>query len=199
MRPCAVGPRDADCQIRYRSACIIGSGAGGLVTFETAYRDLFIHNKRATHPLTLLRIIGSSAAAHVGIEFGVKGPTFATCSRLLDGDPRHRHRPRLHSEWPRRCRHRRRLRKRHQLRHHESLAGSARALARRLLPVLQEAQRHRAGRGRRHSRDGKPGARPGARRHDPCGTRRLRHGLRQSGHGQADSRGSLRRHAECAR
>ncbi len=64
----------------YRSACIIGSGAGGLTTFETAYRDLFILNKRATHPLTLLRIIGSSAAAHVGIEFGVKGPTFATCS-----------------------------------------------------------------------------------------------------------------------
>jgi len=64
----------------YRSACIIGSGAGGLVTFESAYRDLFIHNKRATHPLTLLRIIGSSAAAHVGIEYGIKGPTFATCS-----------------------------------------------------------------------------------------------------------------------
>jgi nodulation protein E len=64
----------------YRSACIIGSGAGGLVTFEKAYRDLFIEQKRATHPLTLLRIIGSSAAAHVGIEFGVKGPTFATCS-----------------------------------------------------------------------------------------------------------------------
>jgi nodulation protein E len=64
----------------YRSACIIGSGAGGLVTYETAYRDLFIHNKRATHPLTLLRIIGSSASAHVGIEYGVKGPTFATCS-----------------------------------------------------------------------------------------------------------------------
>ncbi|MDX2309483.1 MAG: beta-ketoacyl-[acyl-carrier-protein] synthase family protein [Hyphomicrobium sp.] len=64
----------------YRSACIIGSGAGGLTTYEVAYRDLFIHNKRATHPLTLLRIIGSSASAHVGIEFGVKGPTFATCS-----------------------------------------------------------------------------------------------------------------------
>lgn len=64
----------------YRAACIIGSGAGGLTTYEVAYRDLFIHNKRATHPLTLLRIIGSSAAAHVGIEYGVKGPTFATCS-----------------------------------------------------------------------------------------------------------------------
>ena len=64
----------------YRTACIIGSGAGGLVTVEAAYRDLFINNKRATHPLTLLRIIGSSAAAHIGIEYGVKGPTFATCS-----------------------------------------------------------------------------------------------------------------------
>jgi nodulation protein E len=64
----------------YRTACIVGSGAGGLTTFEVAYRDLFIHNKRATHPLTLLRIIGSSASAHIGIEYGVKGPTFATCS-----------------------------------------------------------------------------------------------------------------------
>ncbi len=64
----------------YRAACIVGSGAGGLVTFEQAYRDLFIANKKATHPLTLLRIIGSSASAHIGIEYGVKGPTFATCS-----------------------------------------------------------------------------------------------------------------------
>jgi nodulation protein E len=64
----------------YRTACIVGSGAGGLVTFETAYRDLFLNNKRATHPLTLLRIIGSSASAHVGIEFGVRGPTYGTCS-----------------------------------------------------------------------------------------------------------------------
>ncbi|MGI9404063.1 MAG: beta-ketoacyl-[acyl-carrier-protein] synthase family protein [Hyphomicrobium sp.] len=64
----------------YRSACIVGSGAGGLVTYENSYRALFIEGKRATHPLTLLRIIGSSASAHVGIEYGVKGPTFATCS-----------------------------------------------------------------------------------------------------------------------
>lgn len=64
----------------YRSCCIIGTGAGGYSTVETAYRDLFIKNKRATHPLTLLRIIGSSASAHVGIEYGIKGPTFATCS-----------------------------------------------------------------------------------------------------------------------
>jgi nodulation protein E len=64
----------------YRVACIIGSGGAGLVATEDAYRDLFIKKKKATNPLTLIRIIGSSGAAHVGIEFGIKGPVFATCS-----------------------------------------------------------------------------------------------------------------------
>lgn len=63
-----------------RSASIIGSGIGGLMTLEKAYRDLFIHKKKATNPLTLLRAIGSSAAAHVSIEYGMKGPCFGTVS-----------------------------------------------------------------------------------------------------------------------
>jgi nodulation protein E len=63
-----------------RAASIIGSGVGGLVTLEKAYEDLFIHHKKATHPLTLLRTIASSAAAHVSIEYGIKGPCFGTVS-----------------------------------------------------------------------------------------------------------------------
>ena len=63
-----------------RAASIIGSGAGGLNTLEKAYYDLFALKKKATHPLTLLRTIGSSACAHVGIDNGVKGPTFGTVS-----------------------------------------------------------------------------------------------------------------------
>lgn len=63
-----------------RAASIIGSGVGGLITLEKAYEDLFIHMKKATHPLTLLRTIGSSAAAHVSIEYGIKGPCFGTVS-----------------------------------------------------------------------------------------------------------------------
>ncbi len=64
----------------HRAASIIGSGIGGLATIETGYVDLFIHKKKATHPLTLLRSIGSSAAAHVSIEYGMKGPCFGTVS-----------------------------------------------------------------------------------------------------------------------
>lgn len=63
-----------------RAASIIGSGAGGLATLEKAYEDLFIHKKKATHPLTLLRTIGSSAAAHVSIDHGIRGPVFGTVS-----------------------------------------------------------------------------------------------------------------------
>ena len=64
----------------WKAGCIVGSGAGGFTSIETAYRNLFIEKKKATHPLMLLRIIGSSGAAHVGIEYGARGPTFATCS-----------------------------------------------------------------------------------------------------------------------
>ena len=64
----------------YRAASIFGSGAGGMNTTESAYEDLFVRKKKATHPLTLIRIIGSSASAHIGIEYGIKGPTFGTVS-----------------------------------------------------------------------------------------------------------------------
>ncbi len=64
----------------YRAACVIGSGVGGITTLELSYKMLFKENKRATHPLTLLKAIGSSASAHVSIEFGIKGPTFGIVS-----------------------------------------------------------------------------------------------------------------------
>ena len=64
----------------YRAACVIGSGIGGITTLEFSYKMLFKENKRATHPLTLLKAIGSSASAHVSIEYGIKGPTFGVVS-----------------------------------------------------------------------------------------------------------------------
>lgn len=64
----------------YKAACIIGSGIGGITTMELSYRMLFKEGKRATHPLTLLKTISSSAAAHVSIEYGIKGPCFGIVS-----------------------------------------------------------------------------------------------------------------------
>ncbi|MEM7620304.1 MAG: beta-ketoacyl-[acyl-carrier-protein] synthase family protein [Pseudomonadota bacterium] len=63
-----------------KAACIVGSGIGGLTTMEESYHSLFVEKKKATNPLTLLKTIASSAAAHVSIEYGIKGPCFATVS-----------------------------------------------------------------------------------------------------------------------
>lgn len=63
-----------------RTACIVGTGIGGVTTMEHSYKMLFEEKKRATHPLTLLKTIASSAAAHVSIEYGVTGPCFGVVS-----------------------------------------------------------------------------------------------------------------------
>ena len=68
-----------------RTACIIGSAEGGVVNLEASYRHIFELRQPSTHPLSLVRFIGSSAAAHVGIECGVKGPTFGLCSFCASG------------------------------------------------------------------------------------------------------------------
>jgi nodulation protein E len=64
----------------YRAASIVGSAEGGVINLEAAYRHIFELKQPSSHPLTLVRFIGSSASAHIGIECGVKGPTFGTCS-----------------------------------------------------------------------------------------------------------------------
>lgn len=63
-----------------RCAAIIGSGVGGINTLENSYHALFELKKRATHPLTLLKTIGSSAPAHISIEYGITGPCFGVVS-----------------------------------------------------------------------------------------------------------------------
>jgi nodulation protein E len=68
-----------------RTASIIGSAEAGIVNLEIAYRHIFELKHPSSHPLTLVRFIGSSAAAHVGIEFGIKGPVFGACSSCASG------------------------------------------------------------------------------------------------------------------
>src|SRR5436190_14046182 len=69
----------------YRAASVVGSAEGGISNLEIAYRHIFELKQPSSHPLTLVRFIGSSAAAHIGIECGVKGPTFGVCSACASG------------------------------------------------------------------------------------------------------------------
>jgi len=69
----------------YRTASVVGTAEGGISNLEIAYRHIFELKQPSSHPLTLVRFIGSSAAAHIGIECGVKGPTFGICSACASG------------------------------------------------------------------------------------------------------------------
>lgn len=64
----------------FRVGCIVASAAGGIISGERGCRDRFQDKKGAVHPMFLPRIISSSAAAHIGIEYGAKGPTYSICS-----------------------------------------------------------------------------------------------------------------------
>ena len=76
-----------------------------------------------------MRFIGSSAAAHVGIECGVKGPTFGVCSACASGAHAIKHGPRFHPQRAGRRGHRRRLGSSPHLRHDAGVAGDEPAVA----------------------------------------------------------------------
>ena len=180
----------------YRSACIIGSGVGGLTTLEFSYKMLFKENKRATHPLTLLKAIGSSASAHVSIEYGIKGPTFGVVSACATATHSIGLTYRMIREGPGRFWPRRRRRSLAQLGRDPGLAGDARAEPRRIVSLLQAAERHRARRGRRHPDARGIRARQGARRPDPGRADGLWHDRRRRRHGQPLDRRGIHGHAD---
>ncbi len=63
-----------------RSACIIGSGIGGEGSHNEQSRRFYADNNPRLHPLTILRVMANAPACHVGIEFGLRGPSFAVVS-----------------------------------------------------------------------------------------------------------------------
>ncbi|MBN2425099.1 MAG: beta-ketoacyl-ACP synthase II [Calditrichaceae bacterium] len=59
---------------------IIGSGIGGILTFEEEHRKLLEKGPRRISPFFIPQMISDIAAGYVSMEFGIKGPNFATVS-----------------------------------------------------------------------------------------------------------------------
>ena len=93
----------------YRSACIVGSGAGGLVTYRE-FLSGAVHRGQARHapadPAAHHRLLGQRPCRH---RVRHQGADLRHLQRLFHGDACHRHRPRLHPQQRRRRRHRRRV------------------------------------------------------------------------------------------
>ena len=79
----AVADADIDFKaapLAYRSGVFHGAGIGGQTTQDEGYHRLYAQQKSRLHPNTIPKLIPSSAASQLTIEFGVKGPSWTTAS-----------------------------------------------------------------------------------------------------------------------
>lgn len=68
-----------------RVGVIIGSGIGGMYTFESQLKVLVERGARKVSPFTIPSLIGNMCAGLVAIEFGARGPNFGIVSACATG------------------------------------------------------------------------------------------------------------------
>lgn len=69
----------------YRAGVIIGSGIGGMLTFEEQHTRLIKRGHRGVSPLFIPMMIGDMAAGLVSIRFGFRGANYCTVSACASG------------------------------------------------------------------------------------------------------------------
>ncbi|OGF17037.1 MAG: beta-ketoacyl-[acyl-carrier-protein] synthase II [Candidatus Eisenbacteria bacterium RBG_16_71_46] len=68
-----------------RVGVILGSGIGGMETFETQHTVLMERGPARVSPFFVPMMISDMAAGQVSIQFGLRGPNFATVSACASG------------------------------------------------------------------------------------------------------------------
>lgn len=68
-----------------RTGVLIGTGFGGLLTFEDAQETLRSKGPKRVGPFTIPKIIANMASGLVSIEFGARGPNLASVSACATG------------------------------------------------------------------------------------------------------------------
>lgn len=76
---------DLEALDRDRIGVIIGSGIGGMETFEEQHRNLIEKGHKRVSPFFIPMMISDMAAGQVSIGLGLKGPNFATVSACASG------------------------------------------------------------------------------------------------------------------
>jgi 3-oxoacyl-[acyl-carrier-protein] synthase II len=76
---------DLETTDRDRVGVIIGSGIGGMETFETQHTNLMEKGHGRVSPFFIPMMISDMAAGLVSIQFGLRGPNFCTVSACASG------------------------------------------------------------------------------------------------------------------
>jgi nodulation protein E len=70
----------ADAVLGERTAIVLGHGQGGQESLESSYERFFGLKSQRMHPSTVPKIMVSGGVSAVAMQFGVRGPVFATSS-----------------------------------------------------------------------------------------------------------------------
>jgi 3-oxoacyl-[acyl-carrier-protein] synthase II len=76
---------DPDALDRDRIGVVLGSGIGGMETFEAQHRVLLERGPGRVSPYFIPMMISDMAAGQVSIQFGLRGPNFGTVSACASG------------------------------------------------------------------------------------------------------------------
>lgn len=68
-----------------RVGVVIGSGIGGMLTYENQLRNLFDKGPRKVSPFTIPSLIGNMCSGLFAIEIGARGPNFGIVSACATG------------------------------------------------------------------------------------------------------------------
>ena len=63
-----------------RTGILFGTGVGGQETQDQGYQKLYLENTPRLHPFTVPKLIPSSAASLISLEFGIRGPAIGITS-----------------------------------------------------------------------------------------------------------------------
>jgi 3-oxoacyl-[acyl-carrier-protein] synthase II len=63
-----------------RTGVIVGSGIGGILSFELEMRKVIEQGPKRISPFFIPQMISNIAAGHISMEYGFKGPNYATVS-----------------------------------------------------------------------------------------------------------------------
>ncbi|MEI6669323.1 MAG: beta-ketoacyl-[acyl-carrier-protein] synthase family protein [Acidobacteriota bacterium] len=69
----------------YRAGVSIGTGSGGAGAEDDAYLRLYRDGATRLHPFTIPRLMYNSATAHVGMMFGLRGPSLCYSTACASG------------------------------------------------------------------------------------------------------------------
>ena len=67
---------DFDGELGATAGVVLGTAAGGVVTWDENYRTVYEEGKNRVHPFVVPKLMNSAATAHVSMRFGLQGPVY---------------------------------------------------------------------------------------------------------------------------